>query len=442
MPDFDALPVAFHDAFDYSAGSLKGNMGWVNALNVPAGNWLTSGSGTITTSTTPGVHSNIGNAVAFAGLDLNLDWQLTWVISYNSVAGDHDGNIDLFIGDTFNGPFLDLNIYGFAASPNELQLEIQGPLASSGSVEHVALTWNAPHTYVVQYTSATHTLVLLVDGVQIASVDNTDDLLFTSNFLEMFWEQDASSAGTTFPSITIHDVEMRCNYTGNSRFATSVSGTYTTAAWQTLTQVMAWGEGGGCGVATTGEGGGGGGAFASNTIATVGSTPYSITCHGGSAVAADGSDSYFDAGASVLAKGGKGAATTTGGLGGASASCVGTVKFSGGRGGNGSASAGTGGGGGGGGAGINGAGGSGVASSGAAGGAGGASGSIEAGKGGDGANNNLSATEFGNPFALGGGGPGAGAGTNKNGLGGAAGGLVIIDITPPATGIFKSAIIG
>lgn len=133
---------------------------------------------------------------------------------------------------------------------------------------------------------------------------------------------------------------------------TSGSGTWTAPANVTSVVVEVWGGGGGGGGNTTnsdGAGGGGGGAYSQSTIAVTPGNNYAYSVGSGGAGGSSGTyngaaggDTYFIDSATVMAKGGAGgngktAGTNpgTGGLGGAAASGVGTVKFSGGDGDNG-----------------------------------------------------------------------------------------------------------
>lgn len=126
-----------------------------------------------------------------------------------------------------------------------------------------------------------------------------------------------------------------------------ISGIWTAPAGVTTVNVEAWGgggAGGGQNLNSDGGGGGGGGAYSKVSGLTVipGNT-YAVTVGaGGTGVAGGtggtGGDSYFIDITTVLAKGGAGGAPSTGtppagGLGGAAAAGVGTIKFSGGNGG-------------------------------------------------------------------------------------------------------------
>lgn len=173
-------------------------------------------------------------------------------------------------------------------------------------------------------------------------------------------------------------------------------------------QVECWGGGGnggqGGGDGTEGASGGGGGAYAKkNIIHVIPGLSYLVVVGG---VAAD---SYFIDISTVLAKGGTSAVWKTIGIGGAAASCVGDVKYSGGNGGqftaNESAA-------GGGAAGPDGNGNAG-------GGSGGNGGSGDAGYGGAGGINPRGA---GGSNVLGGGGGAGGENNDYGGVGGVPGG--------------------
>lgn len=155
--------------------------------------------------------------------------------------------------------------------------------------------------------------------------------------------------------------------------------------------VECWGGGGGGGaVSANGGGGGGGGAYAKKAgISVTAGNSYNIVVGASGIVESAGGDSYFDAGAAVLAKGGGAAVNNTAGSGGSSGSCVGDVVYSGGDGGDGNTT-GDASGGGGGAAGPHGAGGNatdasantptaGATGDNGSGGAGGAAGSASAG---------------------------------------------------------------
>lgn len=196
----------------------------------------------------------------------------------------------------------------------------------------------------------------------------------------------------------------------------TTSGTWTAPADVTSVIVEAWGgggAGGGRGNSTGSSGGGGGGAYASATLQVTPGNNYAYTVGaaviGGKVDGVDGNFSQWASGTEVKAAGGKGGlATTTGGLGGAVADSIGTVRFKGGDGANG----GTVSGGGGGGAGTTGAGGN--ANAGTAG-----TGTFDGGGGGGAGVTNAN----GNPgIAAGGGGSGARRTTaNRDGGGGASG---------------------
>lgn len=94
--------------------------------------------------------------------------------------------------------------------------------------------------------------------------------------------------------------------------------------------------GGGAGGDNWGYGaGGGGGAYAkiANLTLTPSST-VSFSVGGGGAANTDGSDTWFNSVATLLAKAGKHSASASGGAGGLASECVGTVAYSGGSGGN------------------------------------------------------------------------------------------------------------
>jgi len=187
------------------------------------------------------------------------------------------------------------------------------------------------------------------------------------------------------------------------------SGNFVVPAGVTSIMVEAWGGGGGGGgranSGSGGAGGGGGGAYARDTVTVVPGNTYSVTVGAGGpgGPAGDnpgspGGDSYFDAGANVLAKGasgGGGGPIGAFGARGTAAASVGAFRYNGG---NGAAGTATDSGGGGGGAGSTGAG---QAASGTTGGAG------RAEWGGDGANGLTSNGAGYDGYTYGGGGSGA-----------------------------------
>jgi uncharacterized repeat protein (TIGR01451 family) len=127
------------------------------------------------------------------------------------------------------------------------------------------------------------------------------------------------------------------------------SGNWIAPAGVTSITVEVWGgggAGGGQNQNSDGGGGGGGGAYSrKNTITVIPGNSYVVSVGAGGAgvtsgTGGTGGDSFFINAATVMAKGGVGGAPSTGtppagGLGGAAASGVGDVKFSGGNGGRG-----------------------------------------------------------------------------------------------------------
>lgn len=124
------------------------------------------------------------------------------------------------------------------------------------------------------------------------------------------------------------------------------SGSFTVPCGVTSITVRCWGAGGGgATVGSGGSGGGGGGAFSESTLSVTAGTVYSVTIGNGGNPGSVGGNTILDANI-VVAVGGAGAVTTTGGAGGLSSACTGTIKYNGGTGAN--SSSGNGGGGGGG----------------------------------------------------------------------------------------------
>lgn len=195
------------------------------------------------------------------------------------------------------------------------------------------------------------------------------------------------------------------------------SGSWTCPSGVTSVQVECWGGGGGAaggGSGSGGEGGqgGGGGAYARlNAYPVTAGHTYSFTVGGGGPsggannLGSDGSDTHWVSTSTCLAKAGK-HSTGPAGAGGAAASCVGDVKFSGGNGGTATGKGGSGGGGSGGSAA---AGSNGASVTGNSGGSGGSGGATGGAKGGNGGNQNSTA---GGATAPGGGGGGGGGGTS------------------------------
>lgn len=102
--------------------------------------------------------------------------------------------------------------------------------------------------------------------------------------------------------------------------------------------VEAWGGGGGgCGITGVGGvGGGGGGAYASSVVPVVPGTSYSVAIGAGgvgsTGTGTNGGNSTFNT-STVIAAGGTGSISTTGGAGGTTAASTGDTKFAGGAGG-------------------------------------------------------------------------------------------------------------
>lgn len=125
--------------------------------------------------------------------------------------------------------------------------------------------------------------------------------------------------------------------------------TFTIPSCITSVNVECWGgggAGGGDATASDGGGGGGGGAFSAGTITVTPGTTYTVTVgDGGLGVTNSngnaGGDSWFGSASTIMAKGGSGGHAPVSGAaglkgeGGAAASGVGTIKYSGGDGGDG-----------------------------------------------------------------------------------------------------------
>ncbi len=132
----------------------------------------------------------------------------------------------------------------------------------------------------------------------------------------------------------------------------NTSGTWVAPAGVTSVTVEVWGGGGRGGGISSGSGeaqggGGGGGAYSiKNNIPVTPGNSYSYVVGTGSTSTSAGGNSYFINISTVFAQGGNSANSNTGVSGGAAASGVGDVKYSGGSGANGSSSANRGGGGG------------------------------------------------------------------------------------------------
>ncbi|MFZ5858219.1 MAG: MBG domain-containing protein [Chloroflexota bacterium] len=131
----------------------------------------------------------------------------------------------------------------------------------------------------------------------------------------------------------------------------TTSGTWVAPAGVNTVTVEVWGGGGRGGSISGGygeavAGGGGGGGYSRKTITVVPGTSYAYVVGAGSTSTSPGGDSYFINTSTVLAKGGNSSTGTNGASGGAAASGIGDVKYSGGAGANGSSSSNRGGGGG------------------------------------------------------------------------------------------------
>ena len=115
------------------------------------------------------------------------------------------------------------------------------------------------------------------------------------------------------------------------------SGTFVVPAGVTSVQVEAWGGGGRGGSRQSnigGSGGGGGGAYAKKVITVTSGSSYTVTVGSGSTTNSPGGDSWFNTNTTILAKGGNSVDLniSTAATGGSSASCIGTVVYSGGNG--------------------------------------------------------------------------------------------------------------
>jgi len=156
-----------------------------------------------------------------------------------------------------------------------------------------------------------------------------------------------TSPAATFPALATVNYQNRLSiyttYTlsepsvGEHKAYFQLSQNWTTPTGVTSVIVECWG-GGGAGGPTSGigGGGGGGGAYAKETISVSPETSYAIVIGaGGFGEGSSGGDSYFNDGSEVLAKGGVGAITSTGGSGGSYDNSIGTLKNAGGDGGNG-----------------------------------------------------------------------------------------------------------
>ena len=113
-------------------------------------------------------------------------------------------------------------------------------------------------------------------------------------------------------------------------YSTAGSFTWTAPANVTSVQAECWGGGGG-----GSRDGGGGGAYSKKTISVTPGNNYTVrVAAAGVALTSGGGDSWFSTSSTVLAKGGElgNDGETTNGLGGAAASGIGDVKYSGGNG--------------------------------------------------------------------------------------------------------------
>ncbi len=120
-------------------------------------------------------------------------------------------------------------------------------------------------------------------------------------------------------------------------YSTAGSFTWTCPPGVTSVTVQCWGGGGGgydaAGSARAGTGGGGGAFAQYTTLSVTPNTSYTVFVGSGGNPGASGTDSWFSTNTTVLAKGGTGGSSgTTVGVGGAAASCIGDIKWSGGNG--------------------------------------------------------------------------------------------------------------
>jgi 1,4-alpha-glucan branching enzyme len=153
----------------------------------------------------------------------------------------------------------------------------------------------------------------------------------------------SSSLGTHVLSVSsdgLTGASQSLTVTSQDTVTLDASGSFTVPAGVTNLYIQAWGGGGGPrNDGTTRRGGGGGGAYAQANVPVVPGSNYAVVVGAGGTIYHEGTtgnsggDSYFAAGAHLLARGGQGG-DDSGGAGGSASASVGQVKYSGGAGGN------------------------------------------------------------------------------------------------------------
>ena len=161
---------------------------------------------------------------------------------------------------------------------------------------------------------------------------------YTPNFVSPGTYYIVAISTFTCGTVTSNQVQVNVTTLGSPQTFNS-SGTVVLPPGVTCAQVEAWGGGGrgGSTVASANEAGGaGGGAYSRSSV--IASGTQTVTVGAGSTTTAPGGDSWFSTPTTILAKGGNSVAdnATGGATGGAAASGIGDVKFSGGTGANGS----------------------------------------------------------------------------------------------------------
>jgi hypothetical protein len=281
----------------------------------------------------------------------------------------------------------------------------------------VQFSFNFPESIAGQ----TETVSLQISGFDDTNAGQTDDFALTLQTTDSNATPSDAATFELHPSYSdTNDVQTETlnltisgfdetnstpTETGTATVIFLATGTFTVPTGITSVIVECWagGAGGAPDGTTNGGNGGGGGAYSRSTLAVTGGNTYTVTVGTGGASNAAGTDSWFNTSGTILAKGG------TISTGGAAASGIGDVKFSGGDGAAGAVAGAGGGGGGGAGDASNGG-----AASGATGGTGGTAG------GGNGGNGGPTST-VGSPGVVPGGGGGGGGfnvlGTSNGGAG-------------------------
>ncbi|MDR3652979.1 MAG: hypothetical protein P4L34_08420 [Paludibacter sp.] len=207
------------------------------------------------------------------------------------------------------------------------------------------------NSFGVTFSGATAMNYLVINSGSTANLGtfaNTASLLFLGP--DTYSSGVYGGTGSTGPSVIINATYFKPNtgyitVTNTVVQPISTTSNFTAPCGVTSVIVEVWGGGGAGGKRTSSgnSGGGGGGAYSKATLSVIPGTNYIVSIGGGSSSSAAGGDTWFGtslASALVLAKGGNSVAdnSSTGAIGGATTTGIGTTKFSGGSGAAGSGS--------------------------------------------------------------------------------------------------------